>query len=55
MAAVQASPANYPVLLALSGNEKTYISNQIDAMYAAHQFYSDYDKTTIKYLTTQCL
>ncbi len=54
-ASIQATPSNYPVLNALSVNQQQYIANEIEAMFAAHQFYSDYNKTTIKFLNSQCL
>ena len=51
---VQAKPANYPVFLGLNLTQQVDVLNQIDVMYAAHQFYSDFNRTTIKFLDTQC-
>lgn len=51
---IQANPVNYPVFNSLTTEQKLYAADQIDVMYAAHQFYSDYNKTTIKFLNTQC-
>jgi poly(3-hydroxybutyrate) depolymerase len=51
---IKAKPANYPVFISLNVAQQYDALNQIDIMYAAHQFYSDYNKTTIKFLNTQC-
>ena len=52
--AVQLTPSNYPVLVGLPVLQQLYVANEIDAMFAAHQFYSDFNKTTISFLNHQC-
>ncbi len=51
---IKAKPANYPVFIGLSLVQQVDALNQIDIMFAAHQFYSDYNKTTIQFLNSQC-
>ncbi len=51
---VTANPAAYPVITSLSLPQYTFVTNELDIMYAAHQFYSDYNKTTIGFLTAPC-
>jgi hypothetical protein len=53
-ARVSASPASYPVLSSLNLVQYTFVTNEFDVMYAAHQFFSDYDKTTIHFLGAPC-
>ena len=49
-----ASPATYPTYNGLNANLQLFVNDQIDQMCAAHKFFSDLDKTTIKFITTQC-
>jgi len=53
-ASIQANPSAYPVASSLNIVQYTFFTGQLDIMYAAHQFYSDYDKTTIHFLGTPC-
>lgn len=53
-ARIVASPGSYLQFLSLSQNDKIFMSTQIDAMYAAHQFYSDYNKQTLKFFDSLC-
>jgi hypothetical protein len=53
-ARVTASPASYPVLSSLNLVQYTFVTNELDVMFAAHQFFSDYDKTTIHFLGAPC-
>lgn len=49
-----ANPGTYPTYNSLNAFQRDYINGQLDDMYAAHQFYSDFDKTTIKFLDSRC-
>ena len=49
-----ANPGTYPTYNSLNLLQRDYINGQIDDMFAAHQFYSDFDKTTIKFLDSRC-
>jgi hypothetical protein len=51
---ILANPLAYSVSAGLNTIQYQYFINQLDDMYAAHQFFSDYDKTTIHFLTTPC-
>jgi hypothetical protein len=53
-AAILANPTAYPIASSLTIPQYQYFINEIDIMYAAHQFYSDYDKTTIHFLESLC-
>jgi poly(3-hydroxybutyrate) depolymerase len=53
-ARITATPSNYPVISSLNLVQYTYVTNEIDVMYAAHQFFSDYNKTTIHFLEGPC-
>jgi len=46
--------SQYPTYNGLNAAQQYYVNGQIDNMYAAHQFYSDLDKTTIKFLDSRC-
>lgn len=48
------SPASYPVFVSLTGAQKSFVGAEIDAMYAAHQFYSDYNKKTLHFFDSLC-
>ncbi len=49
-----ANPATYPTYNSLTVAQRLFVTDQYDEMYAAHQFYSDLNKTTIKFLDSQC-
>jgi len=49
-----ANPAAFPVLSSLTLAQKIFVSEQLDCTVADHQFYSDLNKTTIKFLDSQC-
>jgi poly(3-hydroxybutyrate) depolymerase len=53
-ARIQATPSKYPVISSLTLMQYTFVSNEMDIMYAAHQFFSDYNKTTIHFLEAPC-
>lgn len=53
-ARILANPSAYPVTLSLTIDQLTFYTGELDIMYAAHQFYSDYNKTTIHFLGTPC-
>ena len=53
-ARITATPSNYPVISSLNLVQYTYVTNELDVMYAAHQFFSDYNKTTIHFLEGPC-
>jgi hypothetical protein len=52
--AFAANPSLYPTYNGLNVLLKQYVADQIDAMYAAHKYFSDLDKTTIHFLDAQC-
>jgi hypothetical protein len=49
-----ANTATYPTYNKFTFSQRQYVTGQIDAMYAAHQFHSDLNKTTIQFLDKQC-
>lgn len=49
-----AAPLTFPTFLSLTTTEKIYVANEVDAMYAGHQFYSDYNKKTLKFFRSLC-
>jgi hypothetical protein len=49
-----ASPSLYPTFNSLNALQKYYVNCQIDNMYAGHQFFSDLNKTTIKFFDSGC-
>lgn len=51
---ILANPSAYPVTSTLTANQLLFYENELDIMFAAHQFYSDYNKTTIGWLTSPC-
>lgn len=53
-ARVAAAPSSYPVISSLNAAQETFVMNEVDIMYAAHQFFSDYNRTTIGFLETPC-
>ena len=53
-ARIQSAPSNYPVISSLNLAQYTFVTNEMDIMYAAHQFFSDYNKTTIHFLEAPC-
>jgi hypothetical protein len=53
-ARMTAYPSAYPVMSSLNMAQLTFVENELDIMYAAHQFFSDYNKTTIKFIEAPC-
>jgi hypothetical protein len=53
-ARITVAPSNYPVISSLNPVQYTFVSNELDIMYAAHQFYSDFNKTTIHFMQSPC-
>jgi hypothetical protein len=53
-ARIAANPSAYPVISSLNLAQYTFATNEMDIMYAAHQFFSDYNKTTIHFLQAPC-
>jgi hypothetical protein len=49
-----ANSATYPTYNSLNLLQRYFVNMQIDVMFAGHQFYSDLNKTTIKFLDTRC-
>jgi len=49
-----ANPSVYPTYNGFTIAQRLFVTDEIDAMYAAHQFYTDLDKSTIKFLDSQC-
>jgi len=49
-----ANTAVYPTYNALNLLQRDFVNGQIDVMFAGHQFYSDLNKTTIKFLDSRC-
>jgi len=49
-----ANPAVYPTYNGLSVLQRVFVGDQVDIMYAAHKYFNDLDRTTIKFLDTQC-
>ncbi len=53
-ARIAATPASFLQFLSLPAADKIFMSTQVDAMYSAHQFYSDYNKKTLKFFDSLC-
>ena len=53
-AKISAAPSAYPVFLSLNGSQRIFVASEVDAMFAAHQFYSDYNKKTLRFFDKQC-
>jgi hypothetical protein len=53
-ARIQANPSAYPMTSALTASQFRFFTDELDCMYAAHTFYSDYDKMTIHFLGAPC-
>ncbi|OQP60588.1 hypothetical protein A3860_32760 [Niastella vici] len=49
-----ANTATYPTYNSLNAVLRYFVNMEIDVMFAGHQFYSDFDKTTIKFLDSRC-
>lgn len=49
-----ANPSVYPTYNSFNIAQRLLVTDELDAMYAAHQFFSDFDKTTIRFLDKQC-
>jgi len=53
-AKITANPSAYPVFLSMNGLQRAFAASQVDVMYAAHQFYSDYNKRTLHFFDFLC-
>ena len=53
-ARILAAPLTFPTYLSLTGTERIFVATQVDAMYAAHQFFSDYNKKTLRFFDSLC-
>lgn len=51
---IMANPAAWSAVVSLTGAQQNFVKDQIDAMYAEHKFYSDYNKRTLQFLKSQC-
>ena len=49
-----ANTAVYPTYNSLNPFQRDFVNGQIDVMFGGHQFYSDLNKTTIKFLDSRC-
>jgi len=49
-----ANTSIYPAFNGLNLLQRDFVKGQIDVMFAGHQFYSDFNKTTIKFLESRC-
>ena len=53
-ARILANTTAYPIFVGLNGTQRAFVLTQIDLSYSDHQFYSDYNKRTLKFLKNQC-
>ena len=53
-ARIESALSKYPVISSLTLAQYTFVMNEMDIMYGAHQFFSDYNKTTIHFLEAPC-
>jgi hypothetical protein len=51
---LSANPSKFPVLSSLTVAQKIFVKQEIDCAVADHQFYDDLNKTTLKFLNSQC-
>ena len=49
-----ANTAVYPTYNSLNIFQRDFVNGQIDVMFGGHQFYSDLNKTTIRFLDSRC-
>ena len=50
---VRSTPAQFPVLrISLNDSQRLFVLNQVDAMYADHGFYSDYNRKTLSFFNS---
>ncbi len=54
-AAVTANPLSYPVIAALTGAQKIFVLGEIDCCVTDHHMFSDFTKSSLKFLNTRCL
>ena len=52
--AVKANPSKYPVVATLSADQMAIVDEQLSCTSADHQFYSDLNKKTIRFLLLPC-
>lgn len=48
------NPAKFPLLARLTVSQKIYFQQELDCAIADHQFYDDLNKTTTRFLNSQC-
>ena len=49
-----ATPSVYPTYNSFTIAQRLFVTGEIDDMYAAHQFFGDFNRTTIKFLDSGC-
>ena len=47
---LRANPANFPAYTSLTATQRSGVNNQLDVSFADHQFFSDFNKKTLKFL-----
>ena len=52
--AIKTHPQSFPVTNGLTNAQKNIVSEQLNCITTAHQFYSDHNMTTIKFLNDPC-
>jgi len=52
IARVTSMPAQFPLLRLLNDSQLLFVLNQVDAMYADHGFYSDYNRKTLSFFNS---
>lgn len=52
--AVSASPQNFPTIASLTNAQQNIVNEQLNCITTAHQFYSDHNIATIKFLNNPC-
>lgn len=53
-AAVLANPANWPVVLSLTGPQRQFVLDQLDVMWPSHHFHSDFMAADFKFIESAC-
>jgi hypothetical protein len=52
IARVTSMPAQFPELRSLNDSQRLFVLTQVDAMYADHGFYSDYNRKTLSFFNS---
>ena len=52
--AVNASPQHFPIITTLTSAQQSVVNEQLNCITTAHQFYSDHNIATIKFLNDPC-